>query len=104
MDTKQYCVNLSCELQRWRDAIHKENEIISKIPTADKQHMQGCVEDLRMLEAEMDERINQLKNECPTYWGPENAEHVIEPGGDAAGFALSPDESDKIIGGGNFGG
>ena len=78
MDTKQYCVNLSSELERWRDAIHKENEIISKISSAEKLHFQGCVEDLRMLECEMDERINQLKTECPTYWGPENEKTLRE--------------------------
>jgi len=104
MDTKQYCANLSSELQRWRDAIHKENEIIAKLSSADKQHMLPFVEDLRMLEAEMDERIDQLRTECPTFWGPENAESVMEPGGELSGFALSPDESDDIIGGGNFGG
>lgn len=104
MDTKQYCANLSNELQRWRDAIHKENESISKLPSADKLHMQGFVEDLRMLEAEMDVRIGQLKNECPTYWGPENAINVVEPKGNHPRFALTPDESDKAIGGGNFGG
>jgi Tfp pilus assembly protein PilO len=104
MDTNQYCINLSNELQRWRDAIHKENEIISKLSSADKQNMLGFVEDLRMLEAEMDERIDQLKTQCPTAWAPENAENVMEPGGELTCFALTPEESDKAIGGGNFGG
>ena len=104
MDTKQYCANLSCELQRWRNAIHKENESIAKLSSADKQHMLGFVEDLRMLEAEMDARIGQLKTECPTFWGPENAENVVGTSGEYEPFALSPDESDTIIGGGNFGG
>ncbi|VFQ45843.1 hypothetical protein [Desulfoluna butyratoxydans] len=104
MDTKQYCANLSLELQRWRDAIHKENEIISKMSSADKLPMQAFVEDLRMLEAEMDERITQLKTQCPAFWGPENAESVMEPGGVLTGFDYNPDDSDGIIGGGNFGG
>ncbi len=104
MDTMQYCVNLSSELQRWRDAIHQKNEIIAKVPSSEKQHMQGFVEDLRMLEAEMDERIDQLKTECPTVWSPDNADKVMEPGGELTCFALTPEESDKAIGGGNFGG
>ncbi|MCG8472728.1 MAG: hypothetical protein MI742_12870 [Desulfobacterales bacterium] len=104
MDTKDYCYNLSNELMRWRDAIHRENERIANASSADKQQVQGFVEDFRMLEAEMDERIDQLKEMCPLVWEPENADNIMEPGGELTCFALTPEECDKAVGGGNFGG
>lgn len=104
MNTEEYCENLCNELVKWRNEIHKENEKIGHYPSADKLHMQAVVEDLRMLETEMDDRIHQLKTECPIAWEPEHADQIIEPGGSISKFAVGEDESEKYIGEGNFGG
>lgn len=81
MNIKDYCNNLSVELGKWRDEIHKENEKINNYPSADKLHMKAVVDDLRMLEAEMDNRIDQLKNHCEIAWKPTNVDDTINPSG-----------------------
>ncbi len=81
MNIKEYCNNLSDELGKWRDEIHKENEKINKYPSADKLHMKAVVDDLRMLEAEMDDRLEQLKTHGNTSWQPSNVDDIINPSG-----------------------
>ena len=80
MNREEYCENLSHELAKWRDEIHKENEKITHYASADKLHMKAVVDDLRMLETEMDQRIDQLKTQCSIAWHPDNADHIIAPG------------------------
>lgn len=79
METEEYCENLSIELAKWREEIHRENEKISRYPSADKLHMKAVVDDLRMLEAEMDQRIEQLKTQSPMAWHPSNVDDIINP-------------------------
>ena len=105
MNTEEYCSNLCDELVKWKDEIHKENEKIAHYPSAEKQHMIDFVGDMIMLENEMSDRIDQLKNECPTAWHASSADEVINPSDSRTTTSpLSPGESEKIIGGGDFGG
>jgi hypothetical protein len=47
--------------------------VISKIehlPSGDKQRMYEEVNGLHIIMAELEERINKLRTECPTEWKP----------------------------------
>lgn len=79
MNNQQYCSHLSEELGKWRDEVHKENEKIDHYPSADKLHMKAVIDDLRMLEAELDQRIEQLQTQGATAWKPSNVDDIINP-------------------------
>ena len=105
MNTEEYCTNLCSELVKWKDEIHKENEKIAHYPSSEKQHMLDFVGDMIMLENEMTDRIDQLKNECPTAWHASSADEVINPSDfRSTTSALTSEGAEEKIGGGNFGG
>jgi hypothetical protein len=103
MDNNEYCMNVSKELNVWKNEISKELDKISHIPAGEKQHMHGVVEDLMMLEAEMADRIDQLESACQTSWDADKVHDIIDPSG-ATSHILGEKESEGYIGGGNFGG
>lgn len=78
MNTNDYCKNVSEELSIWKNELSKEIDRISHMPSGEKQHIHGVVEDLRMLESEMNSRIDQLKTECDTSWQPEKVKDIID--------------------------
>jgi hypothetical protein len=43
---------------------------VDKLGTAEKEKVLGNVEDLHILVAEMEDRVDKLNRECPTEWSP----------------------------------
>ena len=71
MDVKDYCSGLEMELTAWKaklfDAIAKADQLGS----AEKERVLGNIGDLKILVADMEAKINQLKTECPSDWSPQ---------------------------------
>ena len=44
---------------------------IDKLGTAEREKVLPNIEDLHMLLEEMEGRVGQLRNECPSEWSPE---------------------------------
>lgn len=74
MDVMDYCKSMEIELTAWKAKIYDMTRKIDRLGTAEKERMLPNVEDLHMFVTEMGDRVEQLKNECPTEWDPQKQE------------------------------
>ncbi len=71
MDVMDYCKGMEMELTAWKAKLYDLTRKVDKLGTAEKEKVLPNVEDLHMFLVEMSDRIEQLKNECPTEWTPQ---------------------------------
>lgn len=70
MNVNDYCKSIEQELTAWKAKLYDLTRKVDRLPGAHKEKMLGNVEDLHIIVAEFDQRIDQLRNECPTEWSP----------------------------------
>ena len=73
MDVQNYCNNVDIELNTWRAKLDNIMRQMDDLPTGDKQRMFEKVNGLQIIVTELDERIDQLRTNCPTEWAPEES-------------------------------
>jgi hypothetical protein len=74
MDVKDYCKNVQMELNNWKARLY---DIICKIeaaPASDREKMKVEITGINMIVAELDDRIENLRTNCPTSWEPQREE------------------------------
>lgn len=71
MDIKEYCKYVDTELTMWKARLYDVINKIDKLPTGNKQRMYEQVNGLNIVMAELEERIDKLRSECPIAWKPE---------------------------------
>lgn len=74
MELMDYCKNVEMELTLWKAKLYDLNRKIDALPSSHKEKMLGNVGDLNNLLTEMEDRVSQLRNECPTEWSPQKQE------------------------------
>ena len=74
MDVMDYCRGMEMELTAWKAKLYDLTRKVDKLGSAEKEKILPNVEDLHMFVVEMSDRIEQLKNECPTQWTPQKKE------------------------------
>jgi hypothetical protein len=74
MDVESYCDNLTIELTEWKAKIYDITRKLDKLPSGDKGKILGHVNDLHMLVEEIEDRIERLRNQCPSDWSPDKIE------------------------------
>ena len=72
MEIKDYCGTLATELGTWRAKVSDVTRKFDKVSIGDKQKVVPMVNELHMVLEELDDRVERLKRECATQWGPEN--------------------------------
>lgn len=70
MDVKDYCKGLEIEIAAWKAKMYDLTRKFDSLGTAEKEKVRGNVEDLHMLLTEMEDRVSDLKTECPSDWSP----------------------------------
>ena len=70
MDVKDFCKGLEMELTAWKAKLYDMNERIDKLGSAEKEKALGNFGDIKIALAEMEDRIQTLKTECPSDWSP----------------------------------
>lgn len=70
MDVMDYCKGMEMELTAWKAKLYDLTRKVDNLGSAAKEKILPNVEDLHMFLTEMGDRIEQLKNECPTEWSP----------------------------------
>ncbi|MBI5593262.1 MAG: hypothetical protein HY881_22605 [Deltaproteobacteria bacterium] len=70
MNVNDYCNNVAQELTEWKTRLYDADRKFESLGCNVKEKMLGNLGDLRILIADMDERIDKLSNECSTEWGP----------------------------------
>ena len=78
MEVKDYCNNLQMELNNWKARLYDVMRRVDKLSTGEKQHMHDNIEDVHILMTELNDRIDQLRTECPTEWSPQREEIEIK--------------------------
>ena len=71
MKVKDYCGNMEIELTAWKAKLYDMIRKIDKLSSGDKEKMLGNIGDLHNFVTELEDRISELKNECPTEWSPQ---------------------------------
>jgi hypothetical protein len=62
------------ELTAWKAKIYDLSRKVDNLSSGEKQKILGTVEDLHIIVAEFEERIDTLRTECPTEWSPQKTE------------------------------
>lgn len=78
MDVMDYCKSMEAEMTAWKAKLYDTMRKIDQLGSARKEKLLPNIEDLHILLEEMEGRVSQLKNECPTEWSPEKKD--IEAG------------------------
>jgi len=74
MEIYDYCKSVNMELTVWKARLYDVISKIEHLPTGDKQRMYEEVNGLHIIMAELEERIENLRTECPTEWKPTQQE------------------------------
>ncbi len=78
MEINDYCKNVNMELTVWKAKLYDVISKIERLPTSDKQRMYEEVNGLHIIMAELDERIEKLRTECPIEWKPAQEEIKVK--------------------------
>ena len=78
MDVQDYCKGMETEMTAWKAKLYDVMRKVDQMGSAEKEKILPNVEDLHMFLAEMTDRIETLKTECPSDWSPDKKE--IEEG------------------------
>ena len=70
MDVKDYCKGTEMELTMWKAKLYDLTRRLDAMPSGHKEKVLQSVEDLHMIVAELETRIDQLRHECPAEWSP----------------------------------
>jgi hypothetical protein len=71
MDVIDYCKAMETEMTAWKAKLYDTMRKIDKLGTSEREKILPNIEDLHMMLEEMEERVGQLRNECPSEWSPE---------------------------------
>ena len=70
MEVKDYCKGVESELTSWKAKLYDVSRKIEKLPGSARDKVLGNIGDLNNLLTEMEDRIDNLRTECPTEWSP----------------------------------
>ena len=70
MDVNDYCKGVEQELTAWKAKLYDANLKLDQLAGKNKEKILGNLGDLNIIVTEMEDRIAQLRNECPTEWSP----------------------------------
>lgn len=66
MASRYYCSSVAGELEMWSDRLHKLSSEIDKIPSINKYKLQHQIDELHIIMTELDDRLCELLESCPT--------------------------------------
>jgi predicted nuclease with TOPRIM domain len=74
MHVRDYCDNVSAELTGWKVKMYDVMRKLEKVPSGDKEKLQPYLNDIHMILESLNDRIAQLRTECPVSWDPQKKE------------------------------
>ena len=74
MDVKDYCKGVEQELTAWKAKIYDANRRLDTLTGGEREKILDRLGDLNIIVTEMEDRIDQLRHECPTEWSPVKSE------------------------------
>ena len=105
MKARNCCKTMEMELTGWKAIVYDITRKMDQLPGGQKEKIQANIEDLHMLIAEMDDRIDQIRNNCSPETGMDDIQVERESFNKAiSSLRVSAEEAMRGLGGGNFGG
>jgi hypothetical protein len=71
MNLVDYCRGMERELTAWKARMYDLTRKVERLGFKEREKVLPNVQDLNMLITDISDRIEQLKNECPTEWTPQ---------------------------------
>jgi hypothetical protein len=71
MNVIDYCKGMEMELTAWKAKVYDLTRKVETLGSKEREKILPNIQDLNMFITEMSNRIEQLKNECPTEWSPQ---------------------------------
>lgn len=71
MQAKDYCKGMQMELTAWKAKLYDVLHKFDSLGTAEKQKVLPNIENLRIMVADLEDKVCALEVECPTEWGKE---------------------------------
>ena len=105
MKAKNCCKTMEMELTAWKAIIYDISRKMEQIPSSDRAKILPNIEDLHILVAEMDDRIEEIRENCTPEMGIDD----IRTDRDKFDATLShlrvkAEDAMDVLGAGNFGG
>jgi Txe/YoeB family toxin of Txe-Axe toxin-antitoxin module len=74
MDVKEYCNNVTTELNVWKSKMYDVARKFEKLSEDEKGKYSDQINNMNSIIDDLDKRIEKLTKECPTSWEPEEKE------------------------------
>jgi hypothetical protein len=74
MDVRDYFDNVSYEFTGWKARMSDVMKKLETLPTGDKEKVLPYLNDIHIILESLNDRIVQLKTECPIEWDPQKKE------------------------------
>ena len=105
MSALNCCKTMEAELTAWKANVYDIVQKMEEMPGGEKEKILSNIEDLHILIAEMDDRIDQIRKNCNPETGIDDIRTDREQFDKAlVSLRVSTDEAMRGLGAGNFGG
>ncbi len=105
MKARNCCKTMEMELTGWKAIIYDITRKMEKLPGGEKAKILSTIEDLHILIEELDERIEQIRDNCTPETGIDDIQTEREKFNAAIStLRVTAEEAMRGLGGGNFGG
>jgi hypothetical protein len=96
---------MEAELTAWKANVYDIVRKLEELPGGEKEKLHSNIEDLHMLIAEMDDRIDEIRRNCTPETGIDDIRTEKDKFDKAlASLRVTADEAMRGLGAGNFGG
>ncbi len=105
MKAKNCCKTMEMELTGWKAIVYDITRKMETLPGGEKSKVLPNIEDLHMLIAEMDDRIEQIRTRCTPETGMDDIKTERETFNKSIStLRVNTEEAMRGLGGGDFGG
>ena len=105
MKARNCCKTMEAELTAWKANVYDIVRNMERLPGGQKEKVLPNIEDLHMLIAEMDDRIDQIRNNCTPETGMEDIRTERESFNNSlAQLRINAEEAMRGLAAGDFGG
>jgi hypothetical protein len=105
MKAKNCCKTMEMELTGWKAIVYDIARKMESLPGGQREQIRSNIEDLHILIAEMDDRIEQIREKCTPETGMDDIQTERAAfNSSLSSLRVSTEEAMRGLGGGDFGG
>jgi len=105
MKARNCCKTMEMELTAWKAIVYDIVRKMDTLSAGEKEKIHGNIEDLHILVAEMDERIDQIRESCTPETGIDDIKTDREKFDHSmSDLRVKAEDAMQVLGAGNFGG